>query len=464
MIQASGFKDKTIAVFGLASSGLATCRSLIAGGANVWAWDDNSVTCDTLINDVPMATLTCLPNENFDDIDMFVVAPGVPLTHPEPHDLVKKAQASNTPIIGDIEVFAKTRVALPNHKVVSITGTNGKSTTTALLAHVLEASKTPMAVGGNIGIPVLGLTPVEKGGVYVFELSSFQMDLTYTLQSDVAVLLNISPDHIDRHGSFENYTNSKKHLFEMQGLNDVAIISVDDETCRTIATSLPQTVIPISVETEVPGGVYVEDGCLMSTLKGEPASIMDLLVLTHLKGSHNWQNICAVYATAIKLGLASDDIISAIKSFTGLRHRLQQVSEVDQIVFVNDSKASNTGAAAMALKAYEHIHWIAGGQFKEKNLDALKDHLGHVRKAYLIGASAQTFADELEGITPYELCGTLDVAIKAAAADARRYDCGTVLLAPACASFDQYKSFEHRGDHFISLVENCLNEEVGGQG
>jgi UDP-N-acetylmuramoylalanine--D-glutamate ligase len=463
MIQASGFKGKTMAVFGLARSGLASCRSLLAGGSKVMAWDDKASARETLKNEMPDVIVRDLMDEDFDDIDQLVISPGVPLTHPKPHPLVTKANKAKKEIIGDIEVFSKTRPSLPNHRVVSITGTNGKSTTTALLAHVLEACGTPMAVGGNIGIPVLDLDPVDDGGVYVFELSSFQLDLTTSLKSDVAVLLNLTADHIDRHGSFDNYANAKRHLFEMQRANDIAIISVDDEGCRSIATSLPQMVIPISVETQVLGGVYVDDGYLVSRLNDEPEKILDLLVLQHLKGSHNWQNICAVYAASIKMGLASDDIISAVKSFTGLRHRLQQVAVVDHVAFINDSKASNTGAAAMALKAYDHIHWIAGGQFKEDNLDALKDHLGFVRKAYLIGSSANEFAATLDGITPYEICETLDVALKAAAGDAKRYDKATVLLAPACASFDQYESFEHRGDHFISLVEEYAGGSKNGE-
>ena len=445
MIVAEAYKGKTIGVFGLARSGLSIAASLEAGGANVLAWDDNANN-----RDHDNLNVTDLYNVDFNTLDGIAIAPGVPLTHPEPHKLVEKANAANVPIFSDMEIFANCRTVLPKHKLVAITGTNGKSTTTALLSHVLKAAGGNAEEGGNIGVPVLSLPPLPDSGTYVFEVSSFQIDLMHDFNADISILLNISPDHLDRHGSMAGYVASKTKLFEMQASDQVAIIGVDDIYGQEIAKNLSQRVIPISAEKEVEGGVYVLAGKLYDAMNG-PAEMMGSLARCRaLKGDHNGQNAAAVYAAGRLLGLTPDEILDGFESFAGLRHRLQVVAEKNGVLFVDDSKASNTGAAQKALLAYDHIHWIAGGRLKEDDLSALTSGLPRVKHAYLVGEAADDLAKFIGDKIPFSKTGTIKNAVAEAAVKAESGD--VVMLAPACASFDQYPDFEARGRDFAAAV------------
>lgn len=452
MIVAKAYKDKTIGVFGLARSGLSIAASLQAAGANVVAWDDNAANLDH-----DELNVTDLYNYDFSQLDGIAIAPGVPLTHPTPHALVKKANAASVPIFSDMEIFANCRADLPKHKLAAITGTNGKSTTTALLSHVLKASGRTAAEGGNIGVPVLSLQPLAEGGTYVFELSSFQIDLMHSFNADVAILLNITPDHLDRHGTMDGYVASKTRLFEMQSSEQVAIIGVDDVYGEGIAKSLSQKVIPISIEKPVADGVYVIGGKLFDAMDGNPEMMGSLAGCRALRGDHNGQNAAAVYAACRLLGLSSAEIFEAFESFPGLRHRLQVVAEKDGVLYIDDSKASNTDAAQKALLAYDHIHWIAGGRLKEDDLSALNVGLSKVKHAYLVGEATEALAKFIGDKIPYTKSITIREAVKKASMQAESGD--VVMLAPACASFDQYPDFEARGRDFSVVVG-----EVTGQG
>lgn len=454
MIVVGAYQNKKVGVFGLARSGLAACRALAAGGAEVLAWDDNPAKRN-LCSTGPVD----LYNVDFSALSALVVSPGIPLTHPKPHPLVLKAGADNVPVIGDIELFAKARAGLPKHRLVGVTGTNGKSTTTALLTHVLKYNNCCALAAGNIGIPVLDIDPLEEGGIYVFELSSFQLDQTTSLEPEVAILLNISPDHLDRHGTMDEYVLAKRQIFEMQAGDGVAIIGVDDAYGREIAGTLAQKVIPISCEQSVETGVYVLGGVLYDATEGPTRKMGSLGDNRALRGTHNGQNAAAVYAAAKALGVKRENIIPAFDSFQGLPHRLEIVTEDKGIVFINDSKASNTGSALRSLEAFENVYWIAGGLFKEETLEMFEPVLGHVNKAFLIGEDDSMFRDFLTGKAAFERCHTLENAVKKAAKEAYQAGGGVVLLAPACASFDQFKNFEHRGETFRKTVLEIIKGE-----
>jgi len=451
MIVVDAYQGKRIGVFGLARSGLAACRALTKGGAEVLAWDDNEVQRNA--SPVPPVDLY---KENFDGLAALTVTPGVPLTFPKPHPLVTKAQKAGVPIIGDMELFALARASLPAHRLAAVTGTNGKSTTTALLAHTLQENGLAAMGAGNIGIPVLDIEPLPAGGVYVFEMSSFQLDLTESLSPEVAIILNISPDHLDRHGSMENYVAAKRRIFEMQAVDSVAVIGVDDPYGRTMAKTLPQKVIPVSCEGPVEGGVYVLDGILFDATSGKAKEIGAVGSNRSLRGKHNGQNAAAVFAAARELGVPEVGILPAFQTFEGLPHRLEIVGEKDGVLFINDSKASNTGAALRSLEAFENVYWIVGGLFKEDSLEMFTPVLSHVKKAYLIGVDDSKFVSFLTDKVPFQQSGTLEVAIQAAARDAKAAG-GVVLLAPACASFDQFKNFEHRGEVFRHAAEIIIS-------
>ena len=423
MITAKTFAGKTYGVYGLARSGRSTAASLIASGATVLAWDDGEAAraaYDGPLTDLHAADLTGL--------DALVVSPGVP--HDAP--LFQKALAANIPVIGDIELFALARPELPAHKVVGITGTNGKSTTTALVHHILETAGIPTRMGGNIGLPILSQDPLAPnelgGGVYVLELSSFQIDLTYSLDCDVAVLLNITPDHLDRHGSFEAYAAAKGRLFGMQSSTHHAVFASNDQPSAQISRNAP--------------GIHVWF---------DAEDFGDQRNWPNLQGPHNIQNAVAASAATRALGVSPADVERAFQTYAGLPHRMERVAEIDGVLFVNDSKATNPTSTAPALAAYPHIHWIAGGLAKTDELDACAPYYGHVRVAYLIGAAAPLFGRLLDGKVPVVQAGTLERAIALAAAAAGPGD--TVMLSPACASYDQFKDYEARGSAFRAGVE-----------
>ncbi|MFQ5346674.1 MAG: UDP-N-acetylmuramoyl-L-alanine--D-glutamate ligase [Rhodothalassiaceae bacterium] len=446
MIFPRSYRNRRIGIFGLARSGRATVSALAAAGAEIHAWDDDAAHREDL--PVPPSDLYAL---DFSALDVLAVAPGVPLTHPAPHPLVRKAQAAGIPVIGDIELFAAARTDLPPHAVIAVTGTNGKSTAAALLGHVIARAGRPAAVAGNIGVPVLSLDPLPAGGVYVLELSSFQIDLVHTLDPDVAILLNITPDHLDRHGDMAGYVAAKRRLFELQRPPHLAVIGVDDEPGRETAAALPQPVIRISVKRALDDGLFVDDaGTLHEAGADGIRRLGSLAGLPALVGRHNWQNAAASFAAARAVGIAPEAILYAFASFPGLAHRCEPVTRRDGVLFINDSKATNIDAAATALAAFERIGWIAGGRAKSADLAPLAPFLPRIRCAYLIGEAAEDFARALDGKVPCRLCSTIERAVEAAAREAEPGD--VVLLSPACASFDQFRDFEARGEAFRNAV------------
>ena len=431
MITARAFAGKHYAVLGLARSGLATVDALLASGAKVTAWDDREEARENLsalgTDDLSIENLVGGDLTRFDSI---VVTPGLPLNR---HPIAAAAKAAGVEIIGDIELFARARAELPPHKVVGITGTNGKSTTTALVHHILQTAGVPSLMGGNIGLPILSQDPLPEGGVYVLELSSYQIDLTRSLDCDVAVLLNITPDHLDRYESFETYRQSKLRLFMMQAPKSAAVFNFDGSESEEI--------------TAIRRGYAGGDWFTMDAV-GHLANWREWPTL---QGPHNHENAAAAVMTCSSLGVPSEAIGEALRTFPGLPHRMERVREKDGVLFVNDSKATNATATAPALAAFPAIRWILGGQAKSDNLDECAPFFDHVRSAYAIGEASALFARLLGPHLPVAECGTLDAAVRVAAHDARPGD--TVLLSPACASFDQYKDFEARGDAFRAAVE-----------
>ncbi len=456
MIPVTSFKDRAVALFGLGGSGLATARALIAGGARVTAFDDSPASVEKAAAEgIPTGDLRQL---EWRDIAALVLAPGVPLTHPEPHWGVKLAQGAGVEVIGDIELFCRERrLATRRAPFAAITGTNGKSTTTALLAHLMKVGGRDVQIGGNFGPAILGLEPPKLGRVYVIECSSYQIDLAPSLDPAVGVVLNLSPDHLDRHGTMEHYAAVKERLVAQVEAGGTAVIGVDDPWCRAIADRVAAAgkgVVRISVLERLEDGIYLDGTDLVVAEGGRTVFTLPLAGIGSLRGSHNAQNAAAAFASARALGLAPEVIAVGIKSFPGLAHRMEQVRTIGPVLFVNDSKATNADAAERALVSFENIFWIAGGKPKEGGIAPLAPLFPRVRKAYLIGVAAPDFAATLGDGVPHEMSGTLEVAVASAARDAAAagLDHAVVLLSPACASFDQFRNFEVRGDAFRTLV------------
>ncbi len=444
MIKIPTAQNKLYAVFGLARSGLATARALAQSGARVLAWDDNEKSRDAAA--AQGLNVTNLYEHDFADVAGLLLSPGVPLTHPAPHALAAKAKAAGVAVIGDIELFAQARAALPPHKVVGITGTNGKSTTTALIHHVLQASGHVAQLGGNIGLPILEQTPVAAGGTYVLELSSFQIDLMHSLDCDVAVLTNLTPDHLDRHGDMAGYAAAKERLFAMQSQGQVAVVGQDDDWCRAIGDRATGKLRPISGAQRLAAGLSVVEGYLY--VNGELCG--DQADWPALQGPHNGQNAAAAYAACQALGLSHAEILAGFASFGGLPHRMERIGTKNGVLYVNDSKATNADSAAPALGAYPHIHWILGGKRKTDDLDACLPYLKHVRAAYVIGEAQRVFHGLLSPHLPVTNSATLEQAVRDAATAAKSGE--VVLLSPACASQDQFRDYEHRGEVFRACV------------
>ncbi len=454
MIAVHDFKDREVAVFGLGRSGLAAARALRAGEARVVAWDDDPAG-RAKAADAGLAVVDLLAAD-WRDTAALVLSPGVPLTHPEPHPVVVKARAAGTEVIGDVELFVR---ATPGRRKTAISGTNGKSTTTALIGHILKTSGRATEVGGNLGNPVLDLAPLAADGDYVIELSSYQIDLTPSLRADVAVLLNISPDHLDRHGGLAGYVAVKHRLFAGQDTGDVAVIGVDDDHCRRIHDALGATarqrVVAVSVGRQLDDGVHVRHGQLIDAIGGGDRPVLDLAELIDLPGQHNWQNAACAYAACRALGLAVAEIVAGLRSFPGLPHRMERLAEIDGVLFVNDSKATNAAAAARALACFEAVYWIAGGRGKAGGIAGLSPYFERIRHAFLIGEAARDMAETLKSRVPCSMSGDLARAVAAAHQQARaeaRPD-AVVLLSPACASFDQFADFEARGEAFRAAVQ-----------
>ncbi|HVZ99964.1 MAG TPA: UDP-N-acetylmuramoyl-L-alanine--D-glutamate ligase [Caulobacterales bacterium] len=459
MIPITEFSGRDVAVFGLARTGLAAARALKAGGARVHAWDDSDVTrARAEAQGIPVSDINMRDWRSFAAL---VLSPGIPFTFPAPHRVVTLAQATGVPVLGDIELFARAVNALPaasRPRLVGVTGTNGKSTTTALIAHILGAAGKDVRMGGNIGEAVLDLPPLHAGAYYVLELSSFQLDLIDTLRLDVAVWINTAADHIDRHGDMAGYVAAKKRIFRNQGAADWAVIGVDDPYCAQVCTELTAAgarhVAPISSGQALGRGVCALGPKLFDAMHGRSEEVADLTNAPALQGRHNAQNACAAYAATRALGVDPRIIAHAMETFPGLPHRLERVATISGVRFVNDSKATNADAAAQALAVYPRLYWIAGGVAKDGGIDTLAEFFPRIAKAYLIGQSAGEFADTLRGRTPTALAGDLETAVTRAFADARASGepHPVVLLSPACASYDQFRDYEDRGDQFKAIV------------
>ncbi|HEX4848458.1 MAG TPA: UDP-N-acetylmuramoyl-L-alanine--D-glutamate ligase [Novosphingobium sp.] len=442
MITTSAFAGKRYAVLGLARSGMAAVESLLAGGAQVTAWDSREEPRRALEGRCELADPVGIDLTGFAGV---VVSPGVPLnTHP----IAKAAEAAGVPVIGDIELFALARPELPAHRVVGITGTNGKSTCTALVHHILQSAALPTRMGGNIGLPILGANPLDAGGVYVLELSSYQIDLTHSLQCDVAALLNITPDHLDRYDGFAGYAASKARLFAMQRADQFAVFGMGDAKTQAVAAR--------ELQTRAPGKVRSVDGRDLAALQPDWPS---------LQGPHNLQNAAVAVAIAEALGLTAMQWRPALASFRGLPHRMERVAEANGVMYINDSKATNPASTAPALAAFppnpdRRVHWILGGLPKGDDLDECAPFFGNIAAAYTIGDAGPRFAELLSPHMPVTRSEMMCEAIQQAMAAAKPGD--VVLLSPACASFDQFRDYEARGDAFRQIVQTLLTPEPAG--
>ncbi|WP_182417430.1 UDP-N-acetylmuramoyl-L-alanine--D-glutamate ligase [Bartonella sp. HY038] len=473
MITVSSFKGEKVALFGLGGSGIATAKALIAGGSKVIAFDDNLASVERAKQEgITTADLHFI---DWSEIKALILAPGVPLTHPQPHWSAQIAKANNIEIIGDIELFVRERNAflLRNHlssqdcPFIAITGTNGKSTTTALIAHLLQEAGYDVQMGGNIGTAILSLEPFEKKRCYVIECSSYQIDLTPSINPTIGILLNLTPDHIDRHGTFEHYAAVKERL--IKGSN-IAVVSIDDIFCEKIAIRVLERqnkLIPFSTKRHIDNGWFAENGNILRAGHKEQQKITNLIGIVSLRGVHNAQNALAALATCVAIGVDEKKLAAAILTFKGLAHRMEEVGRKDHVVFINDSKATNAEATAPALSTFDHIYWIAGGVAKEGGISSLKEFFPKIRKVYLIGEAATGFAQTIGDNIDVVMSKTLEKAIEQASLDASLAKAeieaqsgsdaiAAVLLSPACASFDQFANYSARGDAFRDLVQNTI--------
>lgn len=463
MIPVPGFEGRRVAVFGLGRSGLTAARALKAGGAEPVLWDDSASS--RMQAEAEGFLVEDMSRAGWSDFAALILSPGAPLTHPSPHWTVQMAKDAGVRVMGDIELFARAVSALAEverPKVIAVTGTNGKSTTTALIGWVLKQAGRTVHVGGNIGIGVLALPEPTPDAVYVIEVSSYQLDLTSRFAPDVAVLTNISPDHLDRHGGMAGYVAAKRRVFQEQD-GGVAVVSVDDPFSQGVARGLnayvPVTIAgPDSAGSWSPGfddvpGVGVRDGMLMEGAE----TIADLSRAVSLPGRHNAQNAACAYAAVRAVGLTREEAVRGLMSFPGLAHRMEPAGRLGRVVFINDSKATNTDAAKQALASYPQVFWIAGGRAKDGGVADLAPLFPRVVHAFLIGEAAEAFAAEIDDAAPVTINGDMNAAVAAAAADAAAWaeandQDAVVLLSPAAASFDQYPDFEARGEAFRAAV------------
>jgi UDP-N-acetylmuramoylalanine--D-glutamate ligase len=456
MIPITSFAGKKVALFGLGGSGLVSAQALAAGGAEVVAFDDSAASLDKArASGIVTADLRSL---DWSKLDALVLAPGVPLTHPSPHWSVELAKSAGVEIIGDIELFCRERRKVaPDAVFVAITGTNGKSTTTAMTAHLLREAGKDVQMGGNIGTAILSLDPPRTNRHYVIECSSYQIDLAPTIDPTVGVLINLSEDHLDRHGTMDHYAAVKERLVAGVPADGTAVVGVDDKWCAAVAARIARTgtrTMRISVRERLQDGMYAENGVIVRSHGGKAELVADLAGIGSLRGVHNAQNAACAAAVVRQLGLRLRDIQAGLRSFPGLAHRMEQVGRIGPVLFVNDSKATNADSAAQALASLNDMFWIAGGKPKSGGIASLQRFFPRIRKAYLIGEAAPDFAKTLDGQVAYEIDGTLEKAVEASARDAAASGLKepVVLLSPACASFDQYRNFEVRGDRFRELV------------
>ncbi|MBM3558679.1 MAG: UDP-N-acetylmuramoyl-L-alanine--D-glutamate ligase [Alphaproteobacteria bacterium] len=452
----SAFRDRPVAVLGLARSGLAAATALAAAGARVLAWDDTATSRAKALH--ALDVLVDLADSDLDGVGTLVLSPGIPHTHPRHHPAVDKARAAGAEIICEVDLLAR---AEARATFAAVTGTNGKSTTTTLLGHLLGGGDRPVAVGGNLGPPATAMPALGASGIYVLELSSYQLELLPTPVFRAAVLLNISPDHLDRHGGMAGYIAAKRRVFAGQSASDTAIIGVDDEPCRVIHDELAaagrQTVVPVSVVGRPAGGLWLDGTMLVDGRVGKPHPVLDLARVPTLPGRHNAQNAAAAYAAATALGLDPKIAAARLATFPGLAHRQELVATSGGVRFVNDSKATNADATSHALAAWNDVYWIAGGRQKEGGIAALERFFPVIRHAFLIGEAAAAFAATLDGKVATTRAGDLSTAVELAADMAWRAGGGTVLLSPACASFDQFRDFEARGDAFRAAATRAID-------
>ncbi|RIK88977.1 MAG: UDP-N-acetylmuramoyl-L-alanine--D-glutamate ligase [Hyphomicrobiales bacterium] len=464
MIPVSTLSGKNVALFGLGGSGLATAEALAAGGARVTAWDDSAAAVDKAR--AAGIAAADLREADWSAFCAFVLSPGVPLTHPEPHWTVSLARAAGVEIVGDIELFCRERAACaPKAPLIAITGTNGKSTTTALIAHVIARSGRDAQMGGNIGRAALTLDPPAPGRFHVLECSSFQIELSPSLAPSVGILLNLSPDHLDRHGTMDRYAAIKERLVEQ---SDTAVIAVDDALSAGVADRLERAgrkVVRISKQTPLADGLHAEGTDLLLAEGGRRRVVACLDGIGSLRGRHNAQNALAAVAACLAVGLGTEEIQAGLATFPGLVHRMEEVGRRGHVLFVNDSKATNAEAAAPALSSFSRIYWIAGGRSKEGGIEALRPLFARVARAYLIGEAAHAFAATLGEAVPHEIAGTLAEAVARAARDAQKDEAAeaVVLLSPACASYDQFRNFEIRGDAFRAAALALAGVEPAGE-
>lgn len=459
MISVNGYAGQNVAVLGLGRTGQSVAKALKQGGATVHVWDDGEETRERIKRQD--FTLTNLNSVDWSTFAVLVLSPGVPYKFPSPHAIVKKAQECGVSIVGDMELFSQWINSIPIEErpiVIGVTGTNGKSTTTAMIAHTLEYAGMNVQMGGNIGTGVLDLYPRTHNSVFVLELSSYQLDLTQSLHCNVAILLNISADHIDRHGNFDNYVQAKKKIFSNQTKADIAIINSEDSACRLIGNAVSSSVEVIDLPSRLMSKEELSLGGGLNQHANAEGKPNTLTTAKHF----NSQNVNATYITGKWLGIQIETISEALASFEGLEHRKEFVTKINEVTFINDSKATNESSVRDALSSYQNIYWIAGGRAKENNFDVLAEIVKNVVKGYFIGEAQlvleQTFRDRM----PVELCASLVDAIEKAYGEA--YASGqeaTVILSPACASFDQFKNFEHRGTVFKQTVQNLASQENG---
>jgi UDP-N-acetylmuramoylalanine--D-glutamate ligase len=468
MIAVDCFQGKTVGVFGLARSGLSAARALKAGGAKIVAWDDKETVRLAAVKE----GIAPEPWERWpwDEISAVVLSPGIAFTHPEPHPVVRRAQSAGIETIGDLDLFGRTMRPVRNEQgrapVIAVTGTNGKSTTTALIGHILQSCGFIAEVGGNIGRPALDLQPPQSRTVYVLEVSSYQADLSPGLVPDVAILTNLSPDHIERHGCMEHYAAVKEALLARTAPGGHVAVGVDDGYSAAIFTKLSASrgpnAVAVSVGKVLGRGIFAIDGKLYDAWDQPAVQMGDLKQASHLPGSHNWQNAALAYAGLRRIVRDPRAVSAAIMRFPGLAHRIEDVGRMGKVRFVNDSKATNADAAARALACYSDIFWIAGGKPKEGGIASLGGFFPRLRKAYLIGEAANEFAQTLKGHVEISIAGTLERALKLAAEDARASAASepVVLLSPACASLDQFRDFEERGDIFREQARALIGAET----
>lgn len=461
MIPVSGYEGRKVAVFGLGTSGIATAKALAAGGADANCWDDSEASRAKAVE--AGLNVVDLSKADWSEFAALILSPGIPLTHPVPHPVVVVAKAANLPIIGDIELFCRERQRIaPKAPLVAVTGTNGKSTTVALIAHILAEAGRDVQLGGNFGPPILSLEPPAMSRIHVLECSSFQIELAPSLRPSIGVLLNISPDHIDRHGSLERYEEIKTRL---PRASEVAIIGVDDNRSPRIADRVEQSGVPVmrvSARSPLADGIVVRDGTITAVAGGAEEQIASIDGVGTLRGTHNWQNAGVATAVARQLRVSDTGIAKSLRTFPGLPHRMEEVGRLGRILFVNDSKATNSDATARALASFNHLYWIVGGRPKSGGIDALAPLFPRVAKAFLIGEAAEPFARTMEGRVAYEISKTLEQAVASAIGVALESseEEPVVLLSPAAASYDQFSNFAERGDRFRDLVKDRIAEAI----